>query len=331
MKTNTSLPERFAAATDALMHGPFPVADTDPIAPELAVAVKLRAGAMAGIPDPSFIAGLRADLRVRIAAPKTAIAPIHYSVIDTPVGPLAVAYRNGRVVYCNAVVGDEEERGARSEERDEIGLGNLRRLPTPDSRLPSELAFARSVAQALGARPEREDAPPAAIARGMRDFFAGKRKFTAVDLSWLTPFQRRVLEKTAEIPRGEVRPYGWVAREIGSPGATRAVGTALGHNPIPFLIPCHRVVRSDGSLGEYSGGGPAVKERVLAYEGAPMEHLREVATRGGRYLGSRTTHIVCYPSCHQAQRIRPENAVSFASLPSAEASGYRPCRTCRPA
>ena len=50
-------------------------------------------------------------------------------------------------------------------------------------------------------------------------------------------------------------------------GAVRAVGTALGHNPVPFLIPCHRVVRSDGSLGEYSGGGPAVKERVLALEG----------------------------------------------------------------
>ncbi|MER3421295.1 MAG: cysteine methyltransferase, partial [Chloroflexota bacterium] len=89
--------------------------------------------------------------------------------------------------------------------------------------------------------------------------------------------QRRVLEKTAEIPRGEVRPYAWVAREIGAPGAVRAVGTALGHNPIPFIIPCHRVVRADGSLGEYSGGGPAVKARVLAYEGVPLAELLAAA------------------------------------------------------
>ena len=62
--------------------------------------------------------------------------------------------------------------------------------------------------------------------------------------------------KALEIPRGEVRPYGWIAAEIGRPKAVRAVGTALGHNPVPLIVPCHRVVRSDGMIGQYSLGGP---------------------------------------------------------------------------
>ena len=74
------------------------------------------------------------------------------------------------------------------------------------------------------------------------------------DLSGLSPFERAVLTKTLEIPLGEVRPYGWVAREIGRPRAVRAVGSALGRNPVPVLIPCHRVVRSDGALSGYRWG-----------------------------------------------------------------------------
>jgi O-6-methylguanine DNA methyltransferase len=137
-----------------------------------------------------------------------------------------------------------------------------------------EGAFKRAVAQQTGILPKRDRTLPPQLEQEVLDHLAGRRRFRAVDLSGLTPFQQRVLNKTSEIPRGEVRPYGWVAREIGSPGATRAVGTALGHNPIPFLIPCHRVVRSDGSLGEYSGGGPAMKQRVLAFEGVPLEAIR---------------------------------------------------------
>ena len=70
-----------------------------------------------------------------------------------------------------------------------------------------------------------------------------------------------------EIPWGEVRPYSWVAREIGRPRAVRAVGSSLGHNPLPFVVPCHRVVRADGHIGEYGAGGPAAKRAMLATEG----------------------------------------------------------------
>ena len=84
-------------------------------------------------------------------------------------------------------------------------------------------------------------------------------------------FYRSVWTACAEIPRGEVRTYAWIARKIGRPGAARAVGTALGANPFAPIVPCHRVVRSDGGLGGYSGrGGLATKRRLLEKEGAEV-------------------------------------------------------------
>jgi O-6-methylguanine DNA methyltransferase len=86
------------------------------------------------------------------------------------------------------------------------------------------------------------------------------------DLSELGAFEQDVLAAAATIPRGEARPYGWVAKEIGRPGAVRAVGSALGRNPVPLLIPCHRVVRSDWTTGDYIFGR-TVKAELLAREG----------------------------------------------------------------
>ena len=85
-----------------------------------------------------------------------------------------------------------------------------------------------------------------------------------------TPFQRQVLKKLHGIPRGEVRSYGWLAKELGRPRASRAVGNALAWNPFPFVIPCHRVICADGRLGKYSGGGDNMKARLLAYEGVSI-------------------------------------------------------------
>lgn len=90
-----------------------------------------------------------------------------------------------------------------------------------------------------------------------------------VDLSRLPPFHRDVLERLRRIPRGRVVTYGALAREMGSPGASRAVGGACAANPLPLVVPCHRVVGSDGSLGNYSGeGGAATKRALLEIEGA---------------------------------------------------------------
>src|SRR5712692_8846068 len=84
------------------------------------------------------------------------------------------------------------------------------------------------------------------------------------DLRSVTEFERAALLKALEIPRGEVRTYGWIAAEIGHPAAVRAVGSALRKNPLPVLIPCHRVVRSDGHIGQYALGGSDNKRAILA-------------------------------------------------------------------
>lgn len=90
-----------------------------------------------------------------------------------------------------------------------------------------------------------------------------------VDLSSITPFQRRVLEETRKVPRGQVSTYAEIARRIGSPKAVRAVGQALRRNPVPIVVPCHRVIASDGTLGGY-GGSLRSKRKValLKLEGA---------------------------------------------------------------
>src|SRR5438067_11147426 len=102
------------------------------------------------------------------------------------------------------------------------------------------------------------------------------------DLRSVTEFERAVLLKALEIPRGEIRTYGWIAAEIGHPAAVRAVGSALRKNPVPVLIPCHRVVRSDGHMGGYALGGNAAKVRILAAEGVLTEHIPEMARRWRR-------------------------------------------------
>lgn len=96
------------------------------------------------------------------------------------------------------------------------------------------------------------------------------------------PFYQKVWRACAEIPKGEVRTYGWVAQRIGKPGAARAVGTALSKNPFAPAIPCHRVVRSDGQLGGYSapGGSKAKKERLIR-EGA-LATPKPIRLRSGR-------------------------------------------------
>ncbi|WP_273843210.1 methylated-DNA--[protein]-cysteine S-methyltransferase [Rubrobacter calidifluminis] len=145
-----------------------------------------------------------------------------------------------------------------------------------------------------------------------------------VDISHATSFQRRVLEVVSGIPRGEVRPYSWVAREAGSPRATRAVGNVMASNPVPLIIPCHRVVRNDGSTGNYAFGSP-IKRRLLASEGVPVEQIA-----GSLYVATPTTGVFCHATCHHARRIKPENRRPFRSAREASDAGYRPCRVCRP-
>ena len=164
------------------------------------------------------------------------------------------------------------------------------------------------------------DALPEPLGRAIARRLDGDRRVRIpLDLRGHTPFEVAVWTKALEIPRGEVRPYGWIAAEIGKPKAVRAVGTALAHNPVPLVVPCHRVVRSDGLIGQYSMGGPDAKRRILAAEGLDTRWLEAEAAAGHRFTGSDTTHIVCHTTCRDARRVTDRHRVTFASLRAAEA------------
>ena len=150
-----------------------------------------------------------------------------------------------------------------------------------------------------------------------------------IDLSGLTEFEVDVLSAIRKIPRGEVRPYRWVAAAVGRPKAIRAVGNVMARNPIPLLLPCHRVVPNGGGIGNY-GWGPEMKRRLLSAEGAPVEELDRLEREGVRFIGSRTTRIFCFPTCRDARRIRRENAAFFRDEASAAKAGYRACARCNP-
>lgn len=223
-----------------------------------------------------------------------------YTVLQTPLGPVYVAYNNAGV---SSVM-----QAASAAEFEQLFASHFRRT----------------------ARPAAE--PPRDLLTAMERQLRGERSVALrFDLSGLSEFEQAVLRKALEIPRGEVRPYAWIAREIGRPKAVRAVGSALARNPIPLLIPCHRVVRSDGYIGNYALGGAPAKRSVLAQEGVAPEDLERLAGSGARYIGSDTTRIYCFPTCRHARRIEERHRVPFASDTAAAMAGYRPCRVCRPA
>ena len=222
-----------------------------------------------------------------------------YTLYETPLGPVFVAY-NG------------------------LGVSAV-------WRAASAAEFEQAFHTRFG-RPLRRVAElPAALARLVQQHLSGTgRPALQVDLRGLSEFERAVLQKAREIPRGEVRPYAWVAREINHPRAVRAVGSALRRNPVPLLIPCHRVGQSDGRLGDYIFGRTA-KRTMLAAEGVDVETLDHLADTGVRYYGSDTTRIYCFPTCRHARRISDRHRVPFRSAAEATTTGYRPCTVCRPA
>ena len=249
--------------------------------------------------------GAPPDLRARVLAGIGAMAgPVGedtYAEVEGPIGPLFVAFSRDAVTLVSRA-GDPGE--FEEEFRSTFGrpVRRVAEPPPPIRRLIEARVWGRGRAPARG----------------------------GVNLAWLPDFERRVLEKTAEIPRGEVRPYSWVAAEIGKPLAVRAVGNALARNPIPFVIPCHRVVRADGTIGQYGAGGPESKRALLAAEGLDPAELARLPAEGIRYTGSDTTRIYCYPSCRHARRTTTRHRVTFRSVEEARRAGYRACQVCRP-
>ena len=222
-----------------------------------------------------------------------------YARFEAPIGSLVVAWNGLGVSAVEAAADDATFEASH--------LARTGRRAVPAGELPE--ALGRAIARRLG---------------------GDRRVRIDLDLRGHTDFERDVWQKALEIPRGEVRPYGWIAAEIGRPKAVRAVGTALGHNPVPLIVPCHHVIRTDGTIGQYSLGGPGNKRTILAAEGHDPDGLEAAARRGERLVGSRTTHIVCWPTCRNAKRIQARNRVPFHSLREATGAGFRACRSCRP-
>ena len=177
------------------------------------------------------------------------MATRHFTVVDTPVGPVRITWTPRGVCGLERLDGEAPSTGAR-----------------PGRRAPSSPGPDGDGAEA----PRRDDTRRAAFQALLDAWFAGADVQVPVDLeaAGLSPFARAVLDQVRRIPRGQVRTYAAIARALGRPGAARAVGNAVAANPVALLIPCHRVVRADGRLGQYSGGGPAIKERLLRLEGA---------------------------------------------------------------
>ena len=151
---------------------------------------------------------------------------------------------------------------------------DLRRgaVTIPTKLSPLRLSFSLRGVTGVTLCRQRSTAGPGPVfvwraGRQLQQYTAGKSvRFTVpLDLSAGTPFQQAVWQTLRKIPRGETRSYAWVARQIGKPKAARAVGTACGANPVLLLVPCHRVVASDGTLGGFSCGLP-LKRRLLALE-----------------------------------------------------------------
>src|SRR5262252_5294145 len=154
----------------------------------------------------------------------------------------------------------------------------------------------------------------------LREYLAGRRTFftVAVDLAGIGDFQARVLAEANRIGFGEVDSYAALARRVGHPRAARAVGNALGANPVPVIVPCHRIIRGDGTWGHYAFGGE-MKTQLLRLERSTPA-----------IIGCTSTRIVCRRGCAHEQRVRESNRVVFASVEDAASVGYRPCRVCRP-
>jgi len=109
------------------------------------------------------------------------------------------------------------------------------------------------------------------LKKALKSYFKGRKvRFTeSLDLKGGTSFQKKVWNAMLKIPFGETRSYGWLARQVGGRNKARAVGAACGANPVPILIPCHRVIREDGGLGGY-GGGLSIKRKLLKIEGVQV-------------------------------------------------------------
>jgi methylated-DNA-[protein]-cysteine S-methyltransferase len=173
------------------------------------------------------------------------------------------------------------------------------------------------------------------LERELLDYIGGRRRELAWPLDWRLAsgdFARAVLHETAAIPYGAVASYAGVARRIGRPRAVRAVAQALRWNPLPIIVPCHRVIGTSGHLTGYAGNKLGLKQRLLTTEGVklrPGPQDVSVAREAMYALGEGEVEY-CLPTCGSIGTRSLAVLTLFATRADAEARGLRPCTSCRP-
>jgi methylated-DNA-[protein]-cysteine S-methyltransferase len=236
-----------------------------------------------------------ADLRTRLLA---------YRVFPSPLGHILIA-------------------------RSELGISLVEYLDRGTSLRASRLSHEPGVEVVPGGEDLDE------IYRDLTEYLAGRRR----RLEWpldlrlaRSDFQRSVLRATAAIPYGAVVSYAGIAQGVGKASAVRAVAQALRWNPLPIVIPCHRVIGASGALTGYAGSKIGYKERLLAIEGVPL--ARESGTpevqSGAMYVLSPGEQEYCVPTCPSIGKHPRTLLTRFGSREDAEAAGFIPCTSCRP-
>jgi methylated-DNA-[protein]-cysteine S-methyltransferase len=200
--------------------------------------------------------------------------------------------------------------------------------------LESEAAAASHLARLAGVDAVQDEGRTEALYQDLLAYLDGRR----TRLDWpldlrlaSSDFQRRVLRVTSRLPYGAVTSYSHIAREIGEPRATRAVAQALRRNPLPIVIPCHRVIGSSGDLTGYAGNKVALKQRLLTIEGVPVAgdgalHIE----RQAMYVRYQALTEYCLPTCGALPSTPLAELTLFGSRQGAEAVGLTPCSDCRP-
>jgi methylated-DNA-[protein]-cysteine S-methyltransferase len=176
------------------------------------------------------------DARFRSAAARAGLLDAAYDIVESAIGPLVVAATDEGVLWI--------------------------------SFDPDPAASLERITRAAGPRVLRSTGPIDPVRRELDEYFDGKRRAfdLGVDLRGQAPYTVRVLQELAQVPFGETTTYAELAGRAGNPKAARAVGMVMNRNPIPIVLPCHRIVGSNGSLTGYAGGLD-VKERLLRLEG----------------------------------------------------------------
>jgi len=238
--------------------------------------------------------------------PKTRL--LWYRIFPSPLGHILIAQSDRGIAAIEFLEPDKSLRASRLSRKPEL-----------------ELARGRDGQDIEGAYQD------------LLDYLHGRRRGFdwPLDLRWVrSEFHRSVLEATAAIPYGSVVSYAGLARLIGRPSAARPVAQALRWNPLPIVIPCHRVVGSSGALTGYAGNKVALKQRLLSLEGVPTVRAGKTGPltiqTQAMYVRHPGERAYCLPTCPSVLPCGRATLLRIASRERAEEAGLAPCRICRP-